>query len=482
MATAASPQITLTELEQQVFGALLDAVSHFGLGTTLRAAGGWVRDKLLDKASDDIDIVVDNMSGEEFALKVVEYMAQIDAGSMVSTVGVVKQNPDQSKHLATACFRLFGLSLDVNNLRTETYTEDSRIPVTSIGTPAEDAQRRDFTVNALFYNLNTKTVEDLTGSGLADLSQGIIRTPLPANETFRDDPLRLLRALRFAARLGFALDAGIIEASSDGTMHQLLQTKVSRERFGLEVDKMMKAQGERPVAAFSLMRQVGLLAPVFITPEIVAALAPGQAPLNPDDLATGVDYSREVADILLAEETQQELRIVMYASLLSSWTERTALEKKKPRPLIPPLLRAALKIDNTACDAVQDVAAAAAALHKGRGLQGAERSRHVGAQLRLAEERWPQALALSVVLSGARGGAARQAFLQDRDGISSSGLLGCWTWKPFIDGKRLMAPPFSVPKGRRLGEVMEAQLQWRLERPQLTEEECAARVQELVNS
>lgn len=480
--TCAAVPIALTELEQQVFHALLEAVGHFGLGTTVRVAGGWVRDKLLGKSSDDIDIVVDDMSGEEFALKVAEYMTQSAAGSMVSSVGVVKQNPDQSKHLATACFRLYGLDLDVNNLRTETYTQDSRIPVTTIGTPTEDAQRRDFTVNALFYNLNTGSVEDFTGSGLTDLRDRIIRTPLPASETFRDDPLRMLRAVRFATRLDFRLDAPVLAAASDNDMHQLLEAKVSRERFGIEVDKMMMAAGRCPVAALALMQQTRLLAPVFICPEIMAAVPPEQSPLSADDLAKGAELARETAEVLLAEEPRQELRIAMYAALLSTWAERTVPEKKWQRPLIPSLLRAALKIDNKACEAVQDVAAAATALSCGRALVGAERSRHVGTQLRIAAERWPEAVALSETLSGARGDAARQAFEEDCQWILGSGLLGCWQWKPIFDGKRLMAPPFNVPKGRRVGEVMDSQLQWRLESPQLTEEECAHRIMELAKS
>merc|ERR1719361_71897 len=275
---------------------MLDTVKQFNLGTTLRAAGGWVRDKLLGISSDDIDIVVDNMSGEEFALKVIEYMTQNAEGGMVSSVGVVKQNPDQSKHLATACFRMYGLSLDVNNLRTETYTEDSRIPATSIGTPREDAERRDFTVNALFYNITVGAVEDFTGQGLADLREGLMRTPLAASETFQDDPLRMLRALRFAARLDFRLDPSLVEAASASTMHQLLETKVSRERFGIEIDKMMKAKGRRPVAALELMRKTGLLGPVFVNPPETAAFVPeGRA-----ELEEGTTRAGRAADILLA--------------------------------------------------------------------------------------------------------------------------------------------------------------------------------------
>lgn len=370
----------------------------------------------------------------------------------------------------------------MNNLRTETYTEDSRIPATSIGTPAEDAQRRDFTVNALFYNINDGKVEDLTGRGLQDLQDGLIRTPLPASTTFRDDPLRMLRAIRFASRLGFRLDDALVEAASDASMHQLLETKVSRERFGIEVDKMMKAKGSRPVAALSLMQAAQLLRPVFLSPEILAVLPEGQAPPSPGQFDEGLERARLVAELLLAEAPQEELRLVLYAALLSGFTDQTIPEKKKQKPLITSMLRAALKIDLGACEAVQDIAQAAAALKSCWQLDGAERNRCIGTQLRIVGERWVQSLALSKALSSALDEAARLAFLQEREGVCDSGLVGCWDWKPLIDGKTLMAPPFNVPKGRKVGEVMDAQLRWRLESPQLTEEECARRVHELVAS
>ncbi|KAF4726108.1 CCA tRNA nucleotidyltransferase, mitochondrial, partial [Perkinsus olseni] len=227
------PAIVLTEKETAVFKVIMDTIHHFQLNTVPRAAGGWVRDKLLGKESDDIDIAVDDMSGETFAYKVKDFLATTSPNASCSSVGVVRANPDQSKHLETATLRVLDISLDVNNLRTETYTQDSRIPVVALGTPQEDASRRDFTINALFYNLRTASVEDFTGKGLEDLRAGIIRTPLEPTITFQDDPLRILRAVRFSTRLGFRLDDGIVKAASDPNIYGLLLTKVSRERWGV---------------------------------------------------------------------------------------------------------------------------------------------------------------------------------------------------------------------------------------------------------
>ena len=97
-------------------------------------------------------------------------------------------------------------------MRKETYAEDSRIPQQEFGTAEEDAYRRDFTINAMFYDLSTEKIEDFTGQGLDDLRTGIIRTPLNPLETFRDDPLRVLRALRFATRFNYVVDDQIINA------------------------------------------------------------------------------------------------------------------------------------------------------------------------------------------------------------------------------------------------------------------------------
>ena len=105
-----------------------------------------------------------------------------------------------------------GLECDFVGLRSETYT-DSRIPdQVQLGTPEEDALRRDLTINSLFYNVHTRQVEDYTGSGLTDLANKVARTPLPPKQTFEDDPLRILRCIRFASRFDLSVAEEVIEA------------------------------------------------------------------------------------------------------------------------------------------------------------------------------------------------------------------------------------------------------------------------------
>ncbi|CDP17697.1 unnamed protein product [Coffea canephora] len=193
--------IELTPKEKEIFDRLLQVIRHFDLETELRVAGGWVRDKLLGKDSDDIDIAIDTMSGREFCEKINEYLSY--TGEETPGIGLIQCNPDQSKHLETARMRLFDVWIDFVNLRSEDYSESSRIPVMRFGTAKEDAYRRDLTINSMFYNINKDSVEDLTERGISDLKSGKIVTPLPPKQTFLDDPLRVLRAIRFGLPIEF---------------------------------------------------------------------------------------------------------------------------------------------------------------------------------------------------------------------------------------------------------------------------------------
>lgn len=214
----------------------------------LRWAGGWVRDKLLGRPSHDIDVAINCMTGEVFGNQLRVFCdnpANKDKHSLrkedIGNLHKIAKNPDKSKNLETATVKIFGLDIDFVNLRTETYAEDSRNPEMDFGTPEEDASRRDATVNALFYNLHTDEVEDFVG-GLADMERKIIRTPLEPFQTFMDDPLRVLRLVRFASRLQFTIEDNVKEFMGDERVLNALRLKISRERVGVEVEKMLKGK------------------------------------------------------------------------------------------------------------------------------------------------------------------------------------------------------------------------------------------------
>lgn len=150
-------QIELNETELKIRNLLVDfcddynrnsngkSSGEFTLDLELRITGGWVRDKLLGVESNDIDIAINHMSGEEFATKLVDYLKETNPDLLLKAIHTIKKNPEKSKHLETCTTKLYGLDIDFVNLRSEQYTVDSRVPVMEYGTAEEDALRRDAT-------------------------------------------------------------------------------------------------------------------------------------------------------------------------------------------------------------------------------------------------------------------------------------------------------------------------------------------------
>jgi tRNA nucleotidyltransferase (CCA-adding enzyme) len=245
-------KIELTAKESQLRNLLLDVARYIDESKEikdkieLRFAGGWVRDKLLRIPSHDIDTAINAMTGYNFSLKMRDYLS--DEKNMakhsleakdIGSLHKILANPEKSKHLETATTRIYGYDLDFVNLRKETYSEDSRNPQMEFGTAEEDALRRDATINALFYNIHTDLVEDFAG-GLEDLKSRRMRTPLDPQTTFMDDPLRVLRTIRFASRLDFAIDDECETSMGNHSVMEALKLKISRERVGVEIEKMLK--------------------------------------------------------------------------------------------------------------------------------------------------------------------------------------------------------------------------------------------------
>jgi len=243
-------QITLTDQESTLRQFLLDVSTYIGTldgykKPELRFTGGWVRDKFLGLRSVDIDVGIDSMTGYNFGVMMKEYLAQPESKAKYERIGLgglakIEANPEKSKHLETVTTKILGLDIDLVNLRKEIYLESSRNPLMEFGTPEEDAHRRDATVNALFYNLGSSKVEDLTGRGFEDMELKVIKTPLAPLQTFKDDPLRLLRAIRFASRFDYEIAAEDAKAMRNQDIKDALRLKISRERVGVEVTKMLK--------------------------------------------------------------------------------------------------------------------------------------------------------------------------------------------------------------------------------------------------
>jgi tRNA nucleotidyltransferase (CCA-adding enzyme) len=262
----AQPEIKLDAQEEKIFGLLNEVVEYYGLPVELYVAGGWLRDAILEQMSNkDIDVVIDgDLSGREMAEYVVKYLREVK-GQEQKDATVISQNVEKSKHLETATINIWGQDIDFAQTRTEVYDDKSRVPEVKSATIEEDIFRRDLTINSLLYSIRTGEIKDFTGKGLEDLKNGIIRTPIDPEKTFMDDPLRILRAIRFSSKYGFQLDPELTDAVKNPDIQKALSEKVSRERIAIEVRKMLS--GPNPVKAMELIKELGLRSEVFHLPE-----------------------------------------------------------------------------------------------------------------------------------------------------------------------------------------------------------------------
>ena len=275
--------LNLDNKEEQIFSFIGQAIGSMPKAPVVRVCGGWVRDKLLGKPSKDIDITVEGTTGVEFANSLRQYAIETQGAQqrIVSQIKDTEARPEQIKNLAVAFLRIFGQDVEILNVRgKEEYEPGSRNPVNldMEATPEEDAHRRDLTINALFYNLNTGRVEDFTGKGYDDLLTMTLRTPIEPVKTFQDDPLRVLRILRFHSRYpNSKITPEVIEAMADeDVQHQITRRMIEPqdplrampgivpERTAEELRKLM--MGAQPEAALRVMYKTGLLQKMFNLP------------------------------------------------------------------------------------------------------------------------------------------------------------------------------------------------------------------------
>lgn len=236
------------------------------LGLDCYVIGGWVRDLILHRESTDIDIVV--VRRDAIQTQTAEHK-EVSIG--IRLAEAVAKRLGKGAHLSV--FRTYGtaqvkkhdLELEFVGARRESYQHDSRNPIVEDGTLEEDQNRRDFTINALAICLNKERYGELLDpfGGIQDMEQCIIRTPLDPDITFSDDPLRMMRAIRFATQLGFSLNLTTFEAIERNRERIRI---ITRERIADELNKIMLSR--RPSVGWLLLDKTGLLPIIF--PELAA--------------------------------------------------------------------------------------------------------------------------------------------------------------------------------------------------------------------
>lgn len=237
-------------LNQPLFKVLKDTVHEVGIKAFV--IGGWVRDRLLERdQKKDIDIVALG-SGIDLALALQKKLPGAKPVQVFKTYG-------------TAMVHWEGIDLEFVGARKESYAPESRNPQVSPGTLKDDQNRRDFTINALAISLNTEDFGAFTDpfDGLKDLENRILRTPLDPNITYSDDPLRMLRAIRFANQLNFTIEEQSLNAITQNASRIEI---ISKERVVDELHKILSTS--KPSIGFSLLEKTGLLH--YILPELIA--------------------------------------------------------------------------------------------------------------------------------------------------------------------------------------------------------------------
>lgn len=228
---------------KKIFQIVSDVAAERGVKAFV--IGGYVRDFYLGNPCNDIDIVVEG-SGIDFARSVGERL---------------RKNVSYFKNFGTAMLHYEGDEIEFVGARKESYRRESRKPIVEDGTLRDDQLRRDFTINAMAFSLQKEDFGSLVDpfGGIEDLKNGIIRTPLDPDTTYSDDPLRMLRAIRFATRLSTPEHQFRIVDESIESMRRMAPRLeiLSRERISDELNKMLLCK--RPSMAFRLLDRAGLL-------------------------------------------------------------------------------------------------------------------------------------------------------------------------------------------------------------------------------
>ncbi|GAB7343287.1 hypothetical protein MBLNU457_1341t2 [Dothideomycetes sp. NU457] len=492
----------------------------------LRFTGGWVRDTLLGVGSHDIDVSINKMTGLQFGLRMKEYLeipgnpekyglegvaktdsqsnkaGTTDKSKLVGGLHKIEANPEKSKHLETVTTKVLGLDIDLVNLRKETYTEESRNPQMEFGTPEEDAMRRDATVNAMFYNLNTEQVEDFTGKGHDDMRDKIIRTPLEPYQTFKDDPLRVLRLIRFASRLDYVIERAVEQCMGVPEIQEALRAKISRERVGVELEKMLK--GPDPLMAASIIERLDLYRTIFSDPteDPAHAYAPDEENWKVviNQLGEFLRGGRPDSGAMVKDQEEKFLAWILACMVPyrdAPQAQPAEAGRKMPPPVATNVAREGIKATNKVCELVTASVRNREEITTLVDKQSERRRRPnqtfqdedpfardvLGMAIRRWGATWRSQTVFSMLCEIADEPGAADTIIRNYGSfittIRDLDLLEVYAVKPLIDGKAL-AKALQTPPGVWMKAALDVVMAWQLRNPGKTSADGA--IEEVKNS
>ena len=426
----------LTDVEREIFEKVKAAGSSISETVVSRCAGGWVRDKLLGQQSDDIDICVEHTNATDFGKALA---AQFPEGK--TKIVTLQENPEQSKNMKTVRVCIFENKwIDICGLRGDSNNKNQD------STPLSDAQHRDFTINALFYNITASKVEDFVG-GIPDLKSGTIRTPIDAALTFGEDPLRIIRAARFHARLGYGFDDSIFEAAK--SQLQNFEAKITRERVVAELTKIIEKNGI--IDFISYINSIGFFDAIFDPFHMFEI--DGEEALNRVKKALSRNPANHVSAIVFG---------AIYYPVYGLEPKQDPEHPKKRMPAIEWLVCRALKMPvRVAEDANMLVTGA-------KGTIGLKLNRvDVGHWIRKVGSIWPFAKYLIFDDEAYNKTSELEKFINDEN------MSDIYEMKALINGKEL-AKIIGVKPGKGFSAKVDELIDWQLENPNGTAEDYEA--------
>lgn len=351
---------------------------------------------------------------------------------------------------------IYGIPVDFIQFRSEIYTSESVIPIISDASAKDDAFRRDLTINSLSYNLNKNAIEDLTELGINDLQNKIIRTPLDPYKTFLDDPIRILRSIRFASRFNFVLVPEIISAIKNNNIKMAFLQKVTREKISKEISGIMGTNasiGMKYIIDNDLFNIIFDYQMTIISTETFIKIL--------DTI-----YKRKHFDIFDFHLVQ--LSELNYSALIDLFLDYSSGDIHK----MSNYLVVGLKMKLQTVNIFKSIIICAYEFTELiiNNSEKYDRSQ-LGIILRKAGEYWIQGLYFSLIKQLKDFDQIYPMYKKIYETIIDMNLINIWLMKPLINGKELVEL-FQIKPGQWIADILNQMIRWQLIHPLGNKNEC----------